>query len=246
MLQKHWNCTRKLLNLDRSTIGEVVNINSDIRKRIAKEAATLLYFGAEKEYKQAKLKAAKTLGSHFLPANLEVALELDKVAETYEGSTRKEQLIRMRKEALKIMKEFKEYNPILIGSVWRGTVRRGSDIDITLYHAAPEEIMLLIEKMGKEISKAEWANVTKKGKKEKTFHIYIKTSIEQTAEIVIRNPNEAGHSRKCEIFGDELKGLTVRELESVLEKNPTQKFIPSKNANFGFHSSSCCRFTTKK
>jgi hypothetical protein len=31
------------------------------RKRVAREAANLLYYGAEKEYKQAKLKAAKTI-----------------------------------------------------------------------------------------------------------------------------------------------------------------------------------------
>ena len=58
-----------------------MNIDSlKLRKRIAREAASLLYFGAEKEYKQAKLKAAKTVKSKFLPTNLEVALELDKIA----------------------------------------------------------------------------------------------------------------------------------------------------------------------
>jgi hypothetical protein len=30
-------------------------------KRVATEAANLLYYGAEKEYKQAKMKAAKTI-----------------------------------------------------------------------------------------------------------------------------------------------------------------------------------------
>jgi hypothetical protein len=31
------------------------------KKRVATEAANLLYYGAEKEYKQAKMKAAKTI-----------------------------------------------------------------------------------------------------------------------------------------------------------------------------------------
>ena len=226
-------------------IGEVVKADSGIRNKIAREAATLLYFGAEKEYRQAKMKAAKTVGSHFLPTNFEVALELDKIAETYESPTRKEKLIKMRKEALKIMKELKEYKPILIGSVWRGTIRRGSDIDITFYHETPEEIRRVIEKSGKEIAKVEWTAVTKKGKKEKAFHIYIKTSIEQMAEIVVRTPDQAGCSRKCEIFGDELKGLTIKELIGVLEKDPTQKFIPEKSERFSPRSSSFCRFTNE-
>ena len=68
------------------------------RHRIAREAATLLYFGAEKEYKQAKLRAAKILGSRFLPTNLEVAIELDRIAEEIEGSLKKRRLVKMRLE----------------------------------------------------------------------------------------------------------------------------------------------------
>ena len=186
----------------------------------------MLYFGAEKEYKQAKLKAAKTLGVHFLPTNLEVALELDKIAEALEGPARKERLIQMRKEALKIMKPLKTYGPLLIGSVWRGTIRQGSDIDIALYHDAPDEIPSLLKKNGIKISKTEWTTATKKGKPEASFHIYAETSGKQIAEIVVRSSEEAGRKRKCEIFGDELKGLNIQELERLLEENPAQKFIP--------------------
>ena len=207
--------------------GEALNTDSDLRCKIAKEAATLLYFGAEKEYKQAKLKAAKTLGTHFLPTNLEVAVELDKIADAHEGPARQERLIQMRQEALKIMNTLKEYSPILIGSVWRGTIRRGSDIDITVYHDAPNEILNDIKKSGTKISRTEWTTVTKKGKTEESFHVYIETSSKQTAEIVVRSPDEAGYRRKCEVFGDELKGLNVQELERVLEENPAQKFIPA-------------------
>jgi predicted nucleotidyltransferase len=204
-----------------------LNTDSDLRSKIAKEAATLLYFGAEKEYKQAKLKAANTLGAHFLPTNLEVAVELDKIAEAHEGPARKERLIQMRKEALKIMRTLKEYSPILIGSVWRGTIRRGSDIDITVYHDVPDEILNFIKNSGVKIARTEWNTVTKKGKTGESFHVYVETPSKQTAEIVVRSPDEAGCRKKCEVFGDELKGLNVQELERVLEENPAQKFIPA-------------------
>jgi len=203
-----------------------VNIDSDLRCKIAKEAAALLYFGAEKEYKQAKLKAAKTLGAHFLPTNLEVAVELDKIVEALEGLTRKERLIQMRKEAVKIMKTLKEYNPLLIGSVWRGTIRQGSDIDIAVCNDMPEEILNLLKKSGVKISKTEWTTVTKRGKTEASFHMYFETSGKQTVELVVRSAEETNCRRKCEIFGDELKGLSVHELERVLKENPAQKFVP--------------------
>jgi predicted nucleotidyltransferase len=204
-----------------------LNGDSDLKYKVAREAATLLYFGAEKEYKQAKLKAAKTLGVHFLPTNLEVAVELDKIAEALEGPARKERLIQMRKEALKIMTTLKKYGPLLIGSVWRGTIRQGSDIDIVLYHDTPDEILNFLKKNKVKIAENEWTTVTKKGKPEASFHIYAETSSKQTVELVVRSSDEAGYRRKCEIFGDELKGLNIQELERLLKENPAQKFVPT-------------------
>ena len=199
---------------------------ADARGKIAREAATLLYFGAEKEYKQAKLRAAKTFGSHFLPTNLEVALELDRIAEESEGTTRKDRLIQMREEALKVMKTLEPYNPVLIGSVWRGTIRPGSDIDIVVYYDSPTEIVNQLKVKGFEVAKNEWTTVNKKGKIESTFHIYCETTGRQRIEIVVRSPEEASIKRKCEVFKDEIKGLSSHELENLLKDNPTRKFIP--------------------
>ncbi|MCX8153837.1 MAG: nucleotidyltransferase domain-containing protein [Candidatus Bathyarchaeota archaeon] len=200
--------------------------NWGLKQKVAKEAAALLYSGAEKEYKQAKVKAAKILGSHFLPSNLEVAKELDKLAEALEGPARKERLISMRGEALRIMKFLADYTPRLVGSVWRGTIRRESDIDIAVYHDKPEEILRVLRKNGVKIIRTEWITATKKGKPVESFHIYVETSAKHRVEIVVRKTEDANCRRKCEIFGDELKGLNIQELEGLLKENPTKKFIP--------------------
>jgi predicted nucleotidyltransferase len=202
-------------------------VDLDLKCRVAREAATLLYFGAEKEYKQAKEKAAKTFGAHFLPSNLEVALELDKIAEENEGPKRKERLIQMRNEALKIMKPLDSFCPVLIGSVWRGTIKQGSDIDIAVYTDEPEEIIKILKAEGVKISKTAWTTVNKLGITLASFHIYAETSAKHGLEIVARSSEEAGKKRKCEVFGDEMKGLKVQELERVLKINPTQQFLPA-------------------
>ncbi len=221
------SCTKKFLNADLPQLhGEVLSVQSDLRCRVAREAAVLLYFGAEKEYKQAKLKATETLRVHILPTNLEVALELDKIAEENEGAARKERLIQMRREALQIMKHFKAYHPVLIGSVWRGTIRRGSDIDIAVYHDAPEEIVPRLKKADLNVSGAEWVTVTKNGQPQASFHIHALTPDGHKVEVVARSADQATCRRRCEVFGDELTGLSVAELEKVLEENPAQKFIP--------------------
>ena len=199
----------------------------ELKCRVAREAATLLYFGAEKEYKQAKTKAAQTFGTHFLPSNLEVALELDKIAEENEGQARKERLIQMRTEALSIMELLGAFSPVLIGSVWRGTIRHGSDIDLAVYTDNPEGITRILEAGGVRVSKTDWTTVNKSGVTLESFHVYAETPAKNGLEVVARGREEAGKKRKCEIFGDEIKGLNVKELEKVLELNPTQQFVPT-------------------
>jgi len=119
-----------------------------LRRKVAKEAAFLLYTSQEKEYKQAKKRAAQTLGVHVLPSNLEVAEELDKIAEEKEGLSRQERLLQMRREALKIMETLKNFHPKLIGSVWRGTIHKNSDIDITTFSQNPEAVYTKPRKNG--------------------------------------------------------------------------------------------------
>ena len=198
----------------------------DMRSRVSREAAILLYFGAEKEYRQAKLKAAQTFRTHFLPTNLEVALELDKIAEEKEGSARKERLCLMRQEAFKIMKLLETYCPLLIGSVWRGTARLGSDIDIAVYADPPEQVLERLKNSSVEVQQTCWTKVNKQGITYRSYHVYAKTETKISIEIVVRNPEEVTKKRKCDVFGDEIKGLKTLELEKLLKENPTKHFLP--------------------
>ena len=191
------------------------------------EAATLLYFGMEKEYRQAKLKAAANIGAHVLPSNLEVALELDKIAQETEGSRRSERLIQMRKEALTVMKALANYCPVLIGSVWRGTIRRGSDIDIELFHDVPEEAVSALEELGLKIQQTEQIITTERGKTGISFHIHGESIGKYPLEIIVRSEDEKGKKRKCDTFGDDIKGLTIQQLERLLNENSSQQFLPT-------------------
>jgi hypothetical protein len=46
-------------------------------------------------------------------------------------------------------------------------------------------------------------------------------------ELVVRNRDEFERKRKCEIFGDELRGLNLKEIAKVLIENPTVQFLPA-------------------
>jgi predicted nucleotidyltransferase len=199
---------------------------SSLRTRIAREAANLLYLGIEKEYKQAKQKAAETFGGHFLPANLEVALELDRIAEEQEGKVRQERLIEMRKEALKLMEILGKHHAVLVGSVWRGAINHGSDIDIAVYHDEPARILRMMKQNHFKVLHNEWITSTEHGKRKESFHIYLESSAGKKVEIIVRSLEEAEQREQCDVYGDEITGLSARELRKLLDESPTQKFLP--------------------
>jgi len=198
-----------------------------LRKQVAREAAILLYTSQEKEYKQAKKRAAKTLGVRVLPSNFEVAEELDKIAEEREGHSRGERLFQMRKEALQIMESLKDFNPKLVGSVWRGTAHQNSDIDILTFSQDPKCVLSQLQKNQYRIMSSEWRSVTKRGKKEASFHIHVILPSGYEAEVVVRDPEKMGRTERCEIYGDTITGLSHHQLQKVLREKPLQKFVPT-------------------
>ncbi|UCG45623.1 MAG: nucleotidyltransferase domain-containing protein [Candidatus Bathyarchaeota archaeon] len=197
-----------------------------LRKRVAREAAILLYTSQEKEYKQAKIRASQTLSVRILPANAEVAVELDRIAEEREGPSRPERLARLREEALRLMTILQSYNPRLIGSVWRGTANKSSDIDIIAFASDHNAVLTSLQEKSLEILETKWISVTKQGKKESTFHIHLLLSSGNQAEVVIQKLEKVNISRRCEIYGDYLTGLDYSQLQRVLKENPLQRFTP--------------------
>ena len=201
--------------------------SADLRRRVAREAAALLYTSQEKEYKQAKKRAIQTLGVRVLPSNFEIAEELDKIAEEREGQSRQERLLQMRKETLKIMELLKNFHPKLIGSVWRGTARQNSDIDIVTFSSAPETVLAQLQKSNFRVTKTEWLSVTKVGEKESSFHIYLALPSGNEVEVVVRSPERINRVERCEIYGDVVTGLNYHQLQKILKENPFQKFVPT-------------------
>lgn len=197
------------------------------RKRVAQEAAELLYSQQEKEYRQSKLRAAKNLSVNILPSNAEIAAELDRIAEEKEGKSRKKRLVLMRREALQILKALEDFSPILVGSVWRGTIHLGSDIDISTLSRNPEKVVQSLEKHGYEVTETGEKTVVKKGEKRASFHVQVMLPSNNLAEIVVRNPDSITHQARCEIYGDKITGLTPQKLDRLLKQDPHRKFVPT-------------------
>jgi len=197
-----------------------------IKDRVAKEAAMLLYTQQEKEYKQAKQRAADTFGARTLPSNKNVAEELDKTADEIEGPARKERLAQMRKDALTVMVILGDYHPRLVGSTWRGTAHRNSDIDIEIFTSDHKAVLARLKQNGYAVQKSGWQAVTKGAETERAFHIYLVSVSLHEVELVVRSPEKLNEINKCEIYGDIIKGLDIHQLRRALLTHPVQKFVP--------------------
>ena len=198
----------------------------EIRRLVAREAAWLLYTGQAEEYKMAKERAARALGARILPSNLEVAIELDRLADELEGPERARRLVEARREALSLMKVLRKFHPRLVGSVWRGIAHEGSDIDVEVFWDEPGAIEEALRGAGYDIRERRLVEKQEDDVLITCYHIYVPLPSGREAEVIVRPEAERFRRRRCEIFGDELRGLTPEELERLLIEEPLKKFLP--------------------
>ena len=126
-----------------------------------------------------------------------------------------------------MLRLLKAYNPRLIGSVWRGTARKGSDIDIEVYSHDPQLVIDVINKYYEEAT-IKYHFKTDTGITHRFLHIYIQLPLQHEVEIVVKSLERINEKRICETYGDIIVGLTPNQLAQILEEHPNQKFVPQK------------------
>jgi predicted nucleotidyltransferase len=157
-----------------------------------------------------------------------VAEELDLVAEELEGKKRGARLVQLRRIALKLMECLERFKPTLIGSVWRGTVTKNSDIDIRVccdnnsvvekvLRDSQYNILRTIERLKEDPIE---------GRVRSFHHIYIDLSHNIEGEVVVRGSLDSEDVGRCEIYGDPMTGLSVDELRRILREDPLRRFLP--------------------
>ena len=198
----------------------------DPRRDVAREAARLLYTGASEEYLHAKERAVRSLGVETMPSNHEVAVELDLLADELEGKTRAELILKMRGLALELMRVLSEVRPVLRGSVWRGTARKGSDIDIDVYSNQPVDVKKLLEDSGCSVTGFKEKVAVSGRMMSRSTHIQVRLGDDFEGEVVVRPVEEHGLEVRCEVYGDVKKGLRLPELEKLMNTDPLRKFVP--------------------
>jgi predicted nucleotidyltransferase len=131
----------------------------------------------------------------------------------------------MRETALKVMRLLGDLNPTLIGSVWRGTAREGSDIDVVIYGDPDEAERRLKE--AHRVTDMTVKTFTVDGAPRTSTHLTVEAGGYQV-EVVVRPPGDADAYRdeRCDIYGDTKRGIGLAELERLMRSDPLRRFVP--------------------
>jgi predicted nucleotidyltransferase len=188
------------------------------------EAARLLYERHYKEYFQAKREAARRLDCKVLPTNQEIHQQMLRIAEATEGAGRTQRLKAMRQAALAVMELLSPYHPRLIGSVWTGHIRAGSDIDLQLYADDLQPIISTLESnsMAHEVRRVR----SKVEQREREFiHIRHPHASGFEIEMTVYPESEQAHHPTCSITGGPMARASLSQLREALAHDDTDPHV---------------------
>ncbi len=193
---------------------------SKLRRQIAYQAGLLMYQRQESEYYRAKIKAARQIFKgavkpRDLPSNAEVRDEILNFARMFERESREDNLLEMRIEALRVMRALRRFRPCLIGSVWTGRVRKGSDIDLHLFADSIKPITSELDFHGFDFD-IQFKRIQKNGERQLYKHIYISGRF--PIELTVYPTNKTSFRFKCSITGKAIEQASIAQLEQFFEK----------------------------
>lgn len=185
-------------------------------------AAQMMYTRQEREYFQAKRKAAKLVTGdkrgRDLPSNAEIREQVQLLAEMLEGDKRQKDLTRMRLEALRFLRLLHRWRPRLIGSVLTGHIRAGSDIDLHVFCDSAALVADVLEQDGFE-AVVEHKRVMKGGEERHFTHVHVKSTFD--VELTVYPADKANYPFKSSITGKLIEKTDEAGLVALLrETNP--------------------------
>lgn len=117
------------------------------RRHLAYLAARLMAEEGVLDYAFAKQKAARQAGladTCALPDNREIEAALREYQELYQSESQPGELRRLREVAVKVMREFAAFNPLLVGAVLNGTANQFSEVTIQLFAEDAKSLALFL------------------------------------------------------------------------------------------------------
>ena len=121
--------------------------DNNLRRHLAYIAARMIAEDGIADYATAKQKAARQAGladANLLPDNEEIEQALREYQGLYQKEEQPAHLRRLREVAAKVMREFDDFRPALVGSVLSGTAGQYSDVNLQLFTDDPKALSMFL------------------------------------------------------------------------------------------------------
>jgi len=189
--------------------------NNRLRQEVAVEAARILATEGQRNYLNAKQKAAHRLGLSgraSMPSNSEVENELKRYQALYCGEEHASGLKEMRRAALEAMKFFGRFRPKLAGPVLEGTADRHSRISLHVFCETPDEVAEFL------LSRPKLAGPVLEGTADRhsriSLHVFCETPDEVAEFLLSRNIRFDQETRRIRWHDDSYRDLELIVIEA--------------------------------
>jgi hypothetical protein len=121
--------------------------DENLRRHLAYLAARLMAEEGVQDYAYAKQKAARQAGladTNALPDNREIEAALREYQGLYQSENQPAELRHLREVALKAMREFAAFRPMLVGAVLNGTANQFSEVTLQLFADDHKSVALFL------------------------------------------------------------------------------------------------------
>lgn len=202
-----------------------VERHGGVRSVLAREAARLMLEEGVKQYFVAKRMAAKRVlgrdarGARFrpsdLPSNGEIRDAILALAEMSEGKRRTRRLFAMRVTAIEVMRALSAFEPRLIGSVSTGHVRRGSDIDLSIFTRDDAGLEAELRERGWRFER-ELVSIQKAGKIAEYVHYHVDHDF--PLELTLYDERELRTRTRSSTDGKPIVRMRVADVEALVAR----------------------------
>jgi hypothetical protein len=202
------------------------------RHAIAVEAANLMYREGVTQYFDAKrIAARRVLGARAkqaryraedLPSNGEIRAALLTLVSRSEGAEREARLFAMRVLALEVMRALVDWHPRLIGSVWSGHARRGSDVDVHVFGD--------LDALTRELTRLGWAFFPEEVLIRvpdgfRVYHHLHVTDRQVPVELSVYGAHERHQVTRSSVDGSPIDRVSAARLEAKLREEHEAAFV---------------------
>ena len=123
------------------------NHDSQMRQRLAQEAAQILLQRGNRDFHAAKQKAAEHLSvpdTRNLPNNAEIEQALIEYQRLFHADSQPQYLNHLREIAVEAMQFLQDFKPRLVGAVLNGSADQNSPVILHVFANLPEEVKLFL------------------------------------------------------------------------------------------------------